>query len=279
MAEEKEMELRCAGILSTEQHTILSRLLTLYLARKEGEYSCQEIVHGGFTTEYEEMSNFTLADDEAIHVLVELLMDKFDVKRQRVEHHMSLAELWEHLDLQLAVLSAPHQLVELLQKSLPFKLMLRDAVAAGGVFNTDGPSLTCPDLALLLDSFLYMYSPPPEAKASGNSWQECYDALLRISNSLCRDRGFGLRGCRNVADKTCTTILRRRPDYILLYKGLVLMRGERKMAKLTTQSYACDLEPFVPDEIEKRKIVLLDDFIEQTIKRTQSGGEMNEERW
>ncbi|KAL7694421.1 hypothetical protein Plhal304r1_c001g0000091 [Plasmopara halstedii] len=236
MAEEKEMELRCgvlrekvAGILSTEQHTILSRLLTLYLARKEGEYSCQEIVHGGFTTEYEEMSNFTLADDEAIHVLVELLMDKFDVKRQRVEHHMSLAELWEHLDLQLAVLSAPHQLVELLQKSLPFKLMLRDAVAAGGVFNTDGPSLTCPDLALLLDSFLYMYSPPPEAKASGNSWQECYDALLRISNSLSRDRGFGLRGCRNVADKTCTTILRRRPDYILLYKGLVLMRGERKV--------------------------------------------------
>ncbi|KAL7694420.1 hypothetical protein Plhal304r1_c001g0000081 [Plasmopara halstedii] len=35
------------------------------------------------------------------------------------------------------------------------------------------------------------------------------------------------------------------------------------MAKLTTQSYACDLEPFVPDEIEKRKI---------------SGGEMDFER-
>ncbi|CEG48897.1 uncharacterized protein PHALS_06692 [Plasmopara halstedii] len=139
---------------------------------------------------------------------------------------MSLAELWEHSELQLTALPAPHQLVELLQKPLPFKLMLRDPVAAGGVFIPDGPLLTCPDLALMMDNILYMCISPPEGKASENSWREYYNALLRISNSLCRDRGFRFRGFRNLADKTETTILRKRPDYIFLYKGLVLMRGE-----------------------------------------------------
>ncbi|KAL7999917.1 hypothetical protein Plhal703r1_c23g0096741 [Plasmopara halstedii] len=240
---------------------------------------------------------------------------------------MSLAELWEHSELQLTALPAPHQLVELLQKPLPFKLMLRDPVAAGGVFIPDGPLLTCPDLALMMDNILYMCISPPEGKASENSWREYYNALLRISNSLCRDRGFRFRGFRNLADKTETTILRKRPDYIFLYKGLrspvhlglryirddiqvvAIERSDgpfratmivefsvledragalkilynlalllHQMAKLTKRSYACDLEPFVPDENEKRKIVLLDGSIERTIKHTQSGGEMDVER-
>lgn len=161
--------------------------------------------------------------------------------------------------------------------------------------------------------------------------------------------GLALEGRRNLADRTGTTIRRKRPDFILLYKSLVLMRGEGKnaiipigtalgelttkmrrwnvtlygdlpdmlgyatsgddlqlvviertegsrrstiildfsifrdkattlkvfynlaflfheMATLTNRSYACGLEPFVADENEKRKIVLLDGVIERTIK-------------
>ncbi|KAJ0399620.1 hypothetical protein P43SY_008817 [Pythium insidiosum] len=139
----------------SERYKFAASELTLYLARKEGETkwlkhdrNTESFLHGDIDTGYDKMlsswklgedyfgSSFTPGDKE-IHVLVALPPDKFDVKRQRVEHSTSLAELWEHSELQLAVLPAPHQLEELLQKPLPFKLTLRDSVAA-----KDTPGLT-----------------------------------------------------------------------------------------------------------------------------------------
>ncbi|KUF96671.1 hypothetical protein AM587_10001737 [Phytophthora nicotianae] len=365
----------------SERYKFDASELTLYLTRKEGETTWQAdddnldaLLQGDVDKKYMKMRpswklnkkelfgpSFTPGDEE-IHVLVELPPDEFSVKRQRVEHRTSLAELWEHSELQLAVSPAPHQLAELLQKPLPFRLTLRDSVVADRVFSPNGPLITCPDLTLLMDHFLALsVFRRPEATASENSWQLYYDALLSIPISLWHEKGFLVREHRNLADKTGSISLGKRPDYILQFKGLVLMRGEDKsslesiakaqaelttkmrrwnvmlygdlpyilgyatsgsdlqvvaiersdgpcratvildfsvfedkagalkvfynlvfllhqMAKLTKRSYACDLEPFVPDENEKRKIVLLDGFIERTIQRTQSGGEMDVER-
>ncbi|CEG36683.1 CRN-like protein [Plasmopara halstedii] len=187
MAEEIEMKLRCSKAIVNEKKDVNDRFKvdparsTLNLACKEEETTWLEddrhvefFLQSGISTEYEEMCpswklnkndlfrlKFTPANEEPIHMLVDLLTYNFDVKRQRVVHQMSLAELWEHSELQLALLLAPHQLVETLQKPLTFKLMLRDPVAAGGVFNQDGSLLTCPDLALLMDNFsviVYLYT-------------------------------------------------------------------------------------------------------------------------
>ncbi|ETP46309.1 hypothetical protein F442_07435 [Phytophthora nicotianae P10297] len=394
-ADVEVLQEKIAGILSTEQHTVPPKLLTLYMAgKKEGERTkwlsggknVDDLLQGDVDHTYQKMfswwklnkkelfgPSFTPADEEVIHVLVDKFdvkrqrvehstSDKFDVKRQRVEHSTSLAELWEHSELQLAVLPAPHQLAELLQKPLPFRLTLRDSVVANRVFSPNGPLITCSDLTLWMDHFLVLsVFRRPEATASNTYWQWYYNALLLISISLWHEKGFLVREHRCLADETGTTSLRKRPDYILQYKGLLLMRGEEmsslesiakaraelttkmcrwnvmlygdllymlgyatsgsdlqvvaiersdgpcratvildfnifedkagalkvfynlafllhKMAKLTKRSYACDLVPFVPDENEKRKIVLLDGFIERTIQRTQSGGEMDVER-
>ncbi|ETM48304.1 hypothetical protein L914_07145, partial [Phytophthora nicotianae] len=394
-ADVEVLQEKIAGILSTEQHTVPPKLLTLYMAvKKEGERrkwlsggkNVDDLLQGDVDHTYQKMFSwwklnkkelfgpgFTPADEEVIHVLVDKFevkrqrvehstSDKFDVKRQRVEYSTSLAELWEHSELQLAVLPAPHQLAELLQKPLPFRLTLRDSVVADRVFSPNGPLITCSDLTLWMDHFLALsVFRRPEATASENSWQLYYDALLSIPISLWHEKGFLVREHRCLADETGTTSLRKRPDYILQYKGLLLMRGEEmsslesiakaqaelttkmrrwnvmlygdlpyilgyatsgsdlqvvaiersdgpcratvildfnifedkagalkvfynlafllhKMAKLTKRSDACDLVPFVPDENEKRKIVLLDGFIERTIQRTQSGGEMDVER-
>ena len=101
---------------------------------------------------------------------------------------------------------------------------------ADAVFEPNSPLLTCPDLTLLMDYFLCCCETHPESKASENTWQEFYDALLKVLKLLCRAKGFDFRGGRNLADKTGTTVGRKRPDYILQYKGLVLMRGEEKRA-------------------------------------------------
>ncbi|EEY61763.1 crinkler (CRN) family protein, partial [Phytophthora infestans T30-4] len=81
---------KLAGILSTEQHTVPSRLLTLYLARKKGEatwmnhdHTVKGFLRGGISTEYEEMLSSWILDEDCfgknfqpgrkeIHVLVEL---------------------------------------------------------------------------------------------------------------------------------------------------------------------------------------------------------------
>ncbi|KAE9032498.1 hypothetical protein PR002_g9142 [Phytophthora rubi] len=72
------------------------------------------------------------------------------------------------------------------------------------------------------------------------------------------------------------SIFEDRAGALKVFYNLALLLHQ--MAKLTKRSYACGLEPFVPDENEKRKIVLLGGFIERTIKGTRSSGEMDVER-
>jgi hypothetical protein len=159
-------------------------LLTLYVARKKGEATWLKdddrldiLLQGKVDAAYTIMRttwrlnkpelfgpNFKPQDEE-IHVLVELPTDLVAVKRQKVRHDTSLVELWTRSELQLAALPAPHQLAELLQKPLPFKLTLLDSVVAGRVFNRDGPLLSCPTLTLLMNSFLFLCDSPPETTA------------------------------------------------------------------------------------------------------------------
>ncbi|ETP24335.1 hypothetical protein F441_02640, partial [Phytophthora nicotianae CJ01A1] len=133
--------------------------------RLSGGKNVKHLLRGAVDTYYPEMFSWWILEEDCfgknfqpgrkeIHVLVELPPDEFSVKRQRVEHRTSLAELWEHSELRLAVLPAPHQLAELLQKPLPFRLTLRDSVVADRVFSPNGPLITCPDLTLLMDHFL-----------------------------------------------------------------------------------------------------------------------------
>ncbi|DAZ93495.1 TPA: hypothetical protein N0F65_007863 [Lagenidium giganteum] len=272
------------------------------------------------------------------------------VKQQRVEQSTSLAELWQYSESQLAALPAPHELAALLQQPLPFMLTLRDSRTAEKVFDSDGPCIACPDLTLLMDTVLFLCSSPPDAKSS---WQEYYNALLRIPISLCRSRGLvWMRGCRFIDGDAETTVV---PDYVLVNEMLVVMRGEEVSArepiakarwklttkmrqwnamlygdlpyilgyaacgddlqllviekksdwecrvlvigefsivqdrasvlkvfynlaavfllmnKLTQRLYSCNLIPFIPDENERRKLVLLDGFVERTIKCPWTG--------
>ncbi|GMF35616.1 unnamed protein product [Phytophthora lilii] len=66
--------------------------------------------------------------------------------------------------------------------------------------------------------------------ASENVWQHLYDQLLDISNCLCKAYGFGVVSNRNRADTTGTTAKGMRPDFILHYLGMVLLRGEERNA-------------------------------------------------
>ncbi|KAE9360053.1 hypothetical protein PF008_g1979 [Phytophthora fragariae] len=87
---------KIAGILSTEQHTVPPKLLTLYLTRKKGgttwmkhDSNTESFLQGGIDTGYDKMlsswklnkkeylgPNFTTGDED-IHVLVELPVDAF----------------------------------------------------------------------------------------------------------------------------------------------------------------------------------------------------------
>ncbi|CAK4630289.1 unnamed protein product [Aphanomyces euteiches] len=90
-AEASALQEEIARILSTEQHTVTSRLLTLYLARKEGavwlkdDHDLKKFLQGGVSTEYEKMRPSWKLNkkelfgatpslgEENIHVLVQVL--------------------------------------------------------------------------------------------------------------------------------------------------------------------------------------------------------------
>ncbi|CAK4107821.1 unnamed protein product [Aphanomyces euteiches] len=90
-AEVSALQEEIARILSTEQHTVTSRLLTLYLARKEGavwlkdDHDLKKFLQGGVSTEYEKMRPSWKLNkkelfgatpslgEENIHVLVQVL--------------------------------------------------------------------------------------------------------------------------------------------------------------------------------------------------------------
>lgn len=141
--------------------------LTLFLARAEGRLLTDDadlrvLLHGEVDGKYKKMRptwtlngemcfgpNFQPGHKE-IHVLVELPTDEWSVKRQKMEHRISLAKLWEYSELQLKELPSTQQLAALLQKPLPFKLELLDSMVADGVFCRDGQLITCGGLMTLM---------------------------------------------------------------------------------------------------------------------------------
>ncbi|RLN06117.1 hypothetical protein BBJ28_00023744, partial [Nothophytophthora sp. Chile5] len=273
-------------------------------------------------------------------------------KRQRLEVSISLAEIWKRSELRLEALPDAYQLAALLEQPLPFRVTLDDSAVSENVFDPTGPLVSCPKLEASMNYFLLKCDLHPDPTASENTWQEYYDILLSISTTLCHGNGFTVLKRRNRADPTGATQPRKRPDCILQYDGVVLMRGEEKsslilvavsvreltskmcrwsvllygdlpyilgyatsgsrlqmvaiersdgpcrptpiltchiltekaralkvfynlafllaqMSSLVKRSSWCNLLPFVPDVNEKRELVLLDDVVERTIRRTQ----------
>ncbi|KAL3658720.1 hypothetical protein V7S43_016356 [Phytophthora oleae] len=88
--------------------------------------------------------------------------------------------------------------------------------------------VSCPKLETLLNYFIVTCGCDSPTTASENAYQLYYDVLFGITNFLCYERGFDLYARRNPADTTRTTKNQLRPDYIIQYNCLVLMRGEER---------------------------------------------------
>ncbi|KAG1698756.1 hypothetical protein DVH05_014711 [Phytophthora capsici] len=183
----------------------------------------------------------TLKDIESmntpVHVLVvvpkkrtstAIVSQEKDAKRLKKEENVPLEMLWQYSEMEITTFPQPHELSSLLQRPLPFQLKVREFVTMTAIFDPSGPFLVCEDLTTLIDAFLLScedrYRPGPEA--SENTWQHIYDLLLDISYHLCKAYGFDVVSNRNRANTTGTTDKVMRPDFLLHYLGMVLLRGE-----------------------------------------------------
>lgn len=92
------------------------------------------------------------AKQEEVHVLVVLpTTSEPALKRQRLHVEKSLAETWDYSELQLRAFPSVHQLVTLLQKPLPFRLLLNRQ--SEGLFEPNGPLISCDDLEACMKCF------------------------------------------------------------------------------------------------------------------------------
>ncbi|KAK1948440.1 hypothetical protein P3T76_000729 [Phytophthora citrophthora] len=248
---------KIAGILSTEQHTVPPRLLTLYLARREGETTwladddnLDTFLRGDVNKQYMKMRSSWILDEDylganfkpgrkEIHVLVELpeLSEAavgggvlaWPRKRKLSEASVvNLKDLWEYSKMNITALPTPTELKAMLQQPLPFRLTLDDDVSARKICKQNGDFLQCKELRTMIESYLLDCIQPIEAMASENTWQAFYDVLLRIPNYLSLAEGILLTFRRNRVDNTGTTAKGLRPDLILHRDGMVLLRGEEK---------------------------------------------------
>ncbi|KAG6951689.1 hypothetical protein JG687_00013450, partial [Phytophthora cactorum] len=177
-------------------------------------------------------------EDGEIHVLVELPEAAVGVgvlawprKRKLSEERLvKLKDLWEYLKMNIAALPKPTELKAMLQQPLPFRLTLDDDKTAEKICDENGDFLQCKDLTTMIEFCLLKCSSPVESMASENTWQSFYDALLTIPSELAFAKGILLTLRRNRVDNTGTTAKRLRPDLILHYDGMVLLRGEEKSA-------------------------------------------------
>ncbi|TMW61589.1 hypothetical protein Poli38472_012780 [Pythium oligandrum] len=88
------------------------------------------------------------------------------------------------------------------------------------IFRPDSPVVACDELMVMMKSFLYMCNAPPPDSRTKHSWVKYYEALLRIPLAMCRAKSIYFHERRHDASK--------RPDWVLLYKTLVLMRAEER---------------------------------------------------
>ncbi|KAG1693370.1 hypothetical protein DVH05_023456 [Phytophthora capsici] len=181
----------------------------------------------------------TLKDVESmntpVHVLVAIpqqwtISKKTDAKRLEKEENIPLEMLWQYSEMEITTFPQPDELSSLLQRPLPFQLNLQKFLTPKTIFDPSGPFLVCNELSALIDGFSYSCDYRPDPMASENTWQRMYDQLLDISYRLCRAHGFDVVSNRNRSDTTGTTARKMRPDFLLHYLGMVLLRGEERSA-------------------------------------------------
>ncbi|KAG6942650.1 hypothetical protein JG688_00018003 [Phytophthora aleatoria] len=153
-----------------------------------------------------------------------------DAKRRKVEENVSLNMLWRYSEMKMTALPLLHELSTLLQRPLPFQVEVLNFSKMKPIFDPSGPFLVCKELTSLIDHFSIACDYRPEPMASENTWQRLYDQLLDIPTFLCKAYGFGVSSSRNRVDTAGTTAKGMRPDFILHYLGMVLLRGEEKSA-------------------------------------------------
>ncbi|KAE9355414.1 hypothetical protein PR003_g2878 [Phytophthora rubi] len=226
-----------------------SSMLTLYLARKKGETTwmkhdnnTESFLQGDIDTDYVKMlSSWGLDDDKYlgpdfttgdgdIHVLVELPeaavragVLAWPRKRKFSEEKLvKLEGLWDYSKMNITVLPNATELKAMLQQPLPFRLALDNDKTAEKICDKNGDLLQCKDLTLMIEYYLLECKWPVESMAFESTWQAFYDDLFRIPSRICFAKGIYLNFCRNFVDGT------GRPDLILHYYGLVLLRGEER---------------------------------------------------
>ncbi|GMF12650.1 unnamed protein product [Phytophthora lilii] len=173
---------------------------------------------------------------KVIHVLVKLpeaavgdgvlaLPRKRKLSEERL---VKLKDLWDYSTVNIAALPKSTELKSMLQQPLPFRLALDDDKTAEKICEQNGDLLQCKDMTTMIESYLLECTSPVESMASENTWQAFYDVLFRIPSHLCLAKGIFLTFRRNRVENTGTTLGALRPDLILHYDGMVLLRGEEK---------------------------------------------------
>jgi hypothetical protein len=170
------------------------------------------------------IGNYGESRNHALYVVV----PEPSAKRQKVNENTSLEALWQYSEMKMTTLPPPRDLATLLQRPLPFRLAIQDTLTGEKIFDPNGPLLECADLSSLINHFTLACNFSVESTASESSWQTFYDLLLHISTSLWQAIRFHVVTTRIRSDNTTTKKLR--PDLILHYRGMVLLRGEEKSA-------------------------------------------------
>ncbi|ETO84833.1 hypothetical protein F444_01300 [Phytophthora nicotianae P1976] len=244
---------KIAGILSTEQHTVPPRLLTLYLARKKGEttwmkhdHTVIDFLRSGTSTEYEEMrsssrlkkkellgSSFTPGDEE-IQVLVALPPDQAAVTM--VDRGWTAKWVNKFRKNQLA----PHQLPRLgelayfIDNELPGKITLHQEIYDTWItkMTSQSPELMaklfkidnlkqCVNFLFRIGSRIVYATDPGDTKKSFISFWD--DLIRNVLNFVLHDIGKSVRNSSRSASTGSN-----RPDYLFIVDSVCVFCGEEK---------------------------------------------------
>ncbi|CAK4665499.1 unnamed protein product, partial [Aphanomyces euteiches] len=160
-------------------------------------------------------------------------------RKLSVEKLVKLADLWDLWNVDLEELPDPSELKSILLRQLPLQLALDDDTAAKKICDPNGQLLQCRNLTTMIETYFIDCTTPVKEMASENTWQQFYDDLFRITKQLCLAKGILLNFRRNRVGNTGTTLGTFRPDLILHYDGMVLLRGEEK-SSTTVIDASCD---------------------------------------
>lgn len=114
----------------------------------------------------------------------------------------------------------------MLQQPLPFRLALDDEKTAEKICKQNGDFIQCKDMTTMIESYILECASPVDSMASENTWQAFYDVLFRIPSHLCLAKGIS--SFSQDDNTVINTAKGFRPDLLLHYDGMVLLRGEEK---------------------------------------------------